>query len=300
MNPNHRDSLVQLTGNWATIDGVAALHAVATVEDYATRQTLMSVVMGRWADQDPEGLMEHRNQFPPEMILRVLNLAISKLARQESDRVIGLIETLRSEGINTWAVEDSFARATATINPHSTLDWILTKSSSDNPYRMDMIQKAIVELARKDPDLALEEALKQPMGSKGPIEESVVETVSRYETYAAIELLDRVRDEAKSGSFLHVGRALVEQGEPLEALDLGSKLNEDQQDMYYSGVLQIWAHSNPEQLFGDLLDLPSDHIRSIAALSLLRKNAGNAVLNSDQVQFVESQLSQEHLDELSY
>ena len=300
LNPDFKESLTRLTGTWATIDGVAALHSVATVEDYATRQDLLSVVMGRWADSDPKGLLENRNQFPPEMLLRVLNLATGKIARRDSEEVIRLIESLRSEGINTWTVEDSFVKAHSVIDPSSTLDWVLAEASVDNPYRADMLRRAIVEMARRDPARAMEAALNQPIDGGGPIEESVVEIVVRADVDAAIEFLGQVRDEAKSGSFLHVGRALVEQGEPLEALDLGEKLHEDHQDLYYSQVFQIWAHSYPEQLLNDLEDLPSDHIRSIAALSLLRKNADGTVLNSDQVEYVESQLSQEHLDDLSY
>ena len=146
MSPDHRNSLIRLTGNWATVDGVSALRSVATVEDYATRRDLTSVVMGRWADSDPKGLLEHRNEFPPDMILTVLNLAISKIARQDSDEAIELIETLRGEGVNTWTVEDTFVKATASMDPRSTLDWILTEASSRNPYRMEMLRKSIVEL----------------------------------------------------------------------------------------------------------------------------------------------------------
>lgn len=299
-SPDHRDSLIRLTGNWATVDGVSALRAVATVEDYATRRDLTSVVMGRWADSDPKELLENRNQFPPELILRVLNLAISKIARQDSDEVIGLIETLRSEGVNTWTVEDTFVKATASMDPRSTLDWVLTETSSDNPYRKEMLRKSIVELARRDPALAMEAALKQPIDDASPIEESVVEIVSRSDIDLATELLDQVRDEGKGASFLHVGRALIERGEPLKALEFGPQLNEDQQDLYYSQIFQSWAHANPQQLLNGLQDLSSDRIRTLAAMSLLRINANRPVLNSDQLEYVESQLSQDHLDELSF
>lgn len=300
MSPDHRNSLIRLTGNWATVDGVSALRSVATVEDYATRRDLTSVVMGRWADSDPKGLLEHRNEFPPELILRVLNLAISKIARQDSDEAIELIETLKGEGVNTWTVEDTFVKATASMDPRSTLDWVLTEASSGNPYRVEMLRKSIVELARREPALAMEVALKQSVDGENPIEESVVEIVSRSDIDLATELLDQVRDEGKVSSFLHVGRALIERGEPLKALELGPQLNEDQQDLYYSRMFQTWAHANPQQLINGLQDLSSDRIRSLAALSLLRINADRPVLNSDQLEYVESQLSQDHLDELSY
>lgn len=300
MSPDHRNSLMRLTGNWATIDGVSALRSVVTVEDYETRRDLTSVVMGRWADSDPKGLLEHRNEFPPEMILRVLNLAISKIARQDSDEAIELIETLRGEGVNTWTVEDTFVKATASIDPRSTLDWVLTESSSGNPYRMEMLRKSIVELARREPALAMEAALKQSVDGENPIEESVIEIVSRSDIDLATELLDQVRDEGKDSSFFHVGRALIERGAPLKALELGPQLNEDQQDLYYTRIFQTWAHANPQQLINSLQDLSSDRIRTLAALSLLRINADRPVLNSDQLEYVESQLSQDHLNELSY
>ena len=300
MSPDHRDSLIRLTGNWAENDGVSALQSVASVEDYATRRDLTSVVMGRWADSDPKGLLENRNQFPPELILRVINLAISKIARQDSDEVIGIIEMLRSEGVNTWTVEDTFVKATASMDPRSTLDWVLTETSSGNPYRMEMLRKSIVELARRDPALAMEAALKQPIDDESPIEESVVEIVSRSDIDLATELLDQVRDEGKGSSFLHVGRALIDRGEPLKALELGPQLNEEQQDLYYSRIFQTWAHANPQQLLNGLQDLSSDRLRTLAAMSLLRINADRPVLNSDQLEYVESQLSQDHMDELSY
>ena len=89
----------------------------------------------------------------------------------------------------------------------------------------------------------MEAALKQSVDGENPIEESVIEIVSRSDIDLATELLDQVRDEGKDSSFFHVGRALIERGAPLKALELGPQLNEDQQDLYYTRIFQTWAHA---------------------------------------------------------
>lgn len=298
--PGQSEALVKLTGNWAASDGVAALNSVALVEDYKTRRDLTFVVMRRWAESDPKGLFAQRSQFPPELQLEVVNLAISKVARRDSEEAINLIGNLQDEGVNTWAAENSLVQASAAFDPRSTLDWLLNESSSSNPYRMGMLRKTITELARKDPSDAMEAALEQPIDSTGPIEESVIEVVSVSDIETAIELLKQVREEGKRDSFHHVGRALLEDGESLQAMDLAQLLHEHERDSYYRDLLQTWAHSNPDQLLHDLPDLPSDLLRSLAALSLLRSNANSSMLDSDQMEHIESQLLPEHLDELNY
>ncbi|MXW54606.1 MAG: hypothetical protein F4X44_01980 [Gammaproteobacteria bacterium] len=298
--PNQREALSRLIGNWAKSDGIAALDSVTSVEDYETRRDLIFVVMRRWAEQDAESLFESRNLFPPEVLLEVLNLSIGKIARRDSQKAMELVENLRSEGVITWTVENSLVEASASIDPGLTLDWLETRTSAENPYRPVMLRTTIAELARRDPTLAMEAALNQPIDDlRGPIEVAVIEIVSKSDIDRAIELLEQVRDEGVRDSFQHVGRALVAERRPLEALELGKKMHEEQRDVYYGRILQIWAYSNPEQLLNGLQDLPTDHVRSLAALSLFRINADRPVFNSDQMEYVESQLSQEHLDELS-
>lgn len=299
--PNHREALSRLVGEWATTDGIAALNSVNAVDDYETRRNLIFVVMRRWAEHDAESLIESRKSFPPEMLLEVLNLAIGKIARRDSEKAMGLVENLRNEGVVTWTVENSLVQASATIDPSSTLNWLETRTSDENPYRPLMLRSTIAELARQDAALAMEAALKQPIDNlQGPIEVAVIEIVSKSDISTAIELLVKVREEGKTDSFQHVGRALVAEGQPLEALDLAHQLQEEKRDSYFVHILQTWAYSNPEQLINGLQDLSSDHVRSLAALSLIRSNADRPVLNSDQLEYVESQLLQEHLDELSH
>ncbi len=298
--PNHGEALSRLIGNWARSDGIAALNSVTSVEDFKTRRDLILVVMRRWAEHDAESLFESRNLFPPEVLLEVLNLSIGKIARRDSEKAMELVENLRNEGVITWTVENSLVQASATIDPSSTLNWLETRTSAENPYRPVMLRSTIAELARQDPTLAMEAALNQPIDElRGPIEVAVIEIVSNSDIGRAIELLEQVRDEGVRDSFEHVGRALVEEGRPLEALELAKKMHEEQRDLYYGRILRVWAYSNPEQLLNGLQDLPTDHVRSLAALSLFRINADRPVFNSDQMEYVESQLSQEHLEELS-
>ncbi len=81
--------------NLAYADAVAALEAVATVDDPPLRRTIAAAIIAGWAEQDPEELARHADAFTaPEERARALSVAVAEWAQRDPAGARSFVATI--------------------------------------------------------------------------------------------------------------------------------------------------------------------------------------------------------------
>lgn len=195
----HRDSderfrelAVKLIGEWAEWDVDAALDSTFTVEARAFRRELQRRVLEEFAKSDPPGMLGRIHNLPENLQSLAHEIALIEIAqsspktvadslgdlgeREQRDRVAEVV-------VANWAVKD--------VN--DVLHWISTDPKVAH-YRSELIEVALRELARKNPQKAFDTAVTLPLNTEGQgWEGRVIVGLMTRDIDSAVSMLPKVR-----------------------------------------------------------------------------------------------------------
>ena len=270
---------------WARADPKAALATVSTYAPSHLMSDLEKDIARTWAITRPDEMIENVESISAEHRALPLATAFSYIAREDP---LGAMEKLSSvEHLvgNTSTLVESVVREWADQQPESATDWVLENFAREDPERRGLLEWALRSLARQSPEKAFELAIEQPEPGSGLGLDYFVmtEIISEGDIDVAKRLLTQVSAGSKLVIYGHVASAMVDEGQTSEALQLGKDLNESRRRYYYQRVFSSWAYTDPKNLMESLAGLPSDTLKSIAAMQLITRNHRNPVFTDEQI-----------------
>ncbi|MCY3885570.1 MAG: hypothetical protein OXG24_11730 [Gammaproteobacteria bacterium] len=283
-------SIVQ---SWSTVDPKAAFDAVSSLELNSLRLQLQDSVIRTWGRKDPNDLLNAIEQLPESVKFLGREHAIVSLSRSAPKEAARLLGTL-NVGRNGLSIARAIATNWSDQDPQAALDWVQTAPEAIE-MQHTLLAVVLENLAKRDPNTAMDIALKQPLEpNQIGLEASVIFHLSGSDVQKAVETLSRVREgKTKQAAYITVGSQLIRNGEVQQALQLASQLHEAQRENYFTALIGSWAMSQPDELFERLNDLPNKTIRSHAASSLITINRFRKALSDDQIESLEDQLTEE-------
>ena len=280
---------------WAGTDAHSALVAIESFEPASLASILTDIAASIWARNKPNELIENIESIPEELRIDTLESAFWQIASQDPLKAIAMISAAENYVGNTSTIVQSIVFVWSSQNPDAAAEWVVNQYDQDDPFRRQLLERVLPELANVDPEKAFEVALAQPVPTEGlGLEYLVVRTVTRENNIElAMKFLPRVREKTKSYATGMVAEAMVRDQRPKEALALGMELNESEQQFFHYQVFGEWADTFPKNLLESLDDLATVAHKSQAALRLIMANRWEPVLTDDQIDHARTFLSKE-------
>ncbi|MYD46413.1 MAG: hypothetical protein F4W92_08685 [Gammaproteobacteria bacterium] len=280
---------------WARTDALAALAAVSTFEPSSLIPGLEEEIAEVWARTKPYELIENIEIVSEESRVSPLETAFSYIAREDPLRAIDMLSSVANSVGNTSTILNRIVDRWAMRQPEAAADWVLNNFDQEDAQLRTLLEAVLPSLARQDPIKAFELAIEQPApNQRSGLESLVIRQLTRDgDVDLAISLLPRVRENARAYAYGDIAYAMVNDGQTIEALELGSDLEPRQQESYYQLVVQIWARTDPTDLYETLEDLPSSRVQSLAAAELMWQNQTDPIFTDDQLEQARSLLNSE-------
>lgn len=287
---------------WASTDPLAALAALSSFKPSSLYFDLEEEIAVVWATNEPYELIQSIELMSEGSRVWPLEVAFAYLTREDPRGAIESLSSIKNFVGNTTTILHGIVEQWGMLQPEAATNWILNDFDQEDPYlRYSLLEETLPSLALQDPQNAFEIALEQPTPDHGLAFGLDLQVISELAWHGrveqAIDLLPRARESSKASAYESVGTALVDKGQGLDALELGSDLKPNQQQLYYRSVIQRWAWADPTELYEALEDLPSSDaqsLQSIAASELLtRRFYRHQVLTDDQLERARSFLNDE-------
>ena len=283
---------------WAATDPLAALAAVSSFKPTSLYIDLEEEVAVVWAKNKPYELIQGIELMSERARVWPLEVAFSYIAREDPLKAIESLSSVEASVGNTSTILHQIVDQWGIRHPEDATDWLLKDFDQEDPVLLhSLLEEVLPSLARKDPKKAFDIAIEQPTpNERFGLDLQIIWQLTRDgNVETAMSLLPRVRKDSKVFAYNNVGTALVNTGQTLEALELGSDLEQPEQESYFRRVFQKWAETDPTNLYEALEDLPTSEtqsFQSIAASELItRRFQRHQVLSDDQLKRMRSFLN---------
>ena len=283
---------------WAATDPLAALAAVSSFKPTSLYFELEEEVAVVWAKNKPYELIQGIELMSERARVWPLEVAFSYIAREDPLKAIESLSSVEASVGNTSTILHQIVDQWGIRHPEDATDWLLKDFDQEDPVLLhSLLEEVLPSLARKDPKKAFDIAIEQPTpNERFGLDLQIIWQLTRDgNVETAMSLLPRVRKDSKVFAYNNVGTALVNTGQTFEALELGSDLEQPEQDSYFRRVFQKWAETDPTNLYEALEDLPTSEtqsFQSIAASELItRRFQRHQVLSDDQLKRMRSFLN---------
>lgn len=294
-DPLREIALSAVASAWTNMNPIQALNYVSTIDSGSVRRQMLEKLVRSWAEHNPKAVLDEIELVPENLRNLGEREALLALARTAPEETVALLNGISDTELKL-ALTMELASNWSDLNLEAALEWAM----SEDVLAKDQVLTLILgKLARRDPKLALQTALSQPMdNSLFGLELSVLTEVAAFDLELAVEMLSQVRDGlTKFFSYSAVARRLVRNNQIDRVHDLALGLPEDERGAYYNRVVHQWAVSQPESLVDQLENLPSTEAKYEAAMGLVRRNVGTNVLSKTQMDYVRSFLPEDYNSE---
>lgn len=283
-------SLGLVSQEWATIDPIGALERIKDVNPEGLRNVLNTKVITGWSQNDPEQLVRELAILPTELQDDGLEMSARVIARDDPKNAIRLLQEISSFS-SRRAVAEEIALNWSRENVLEALEWTLYSNEISDQSRQEVVGVVLRRLSREDPTLAFDTALNQPLEEFGiGLESIVVDVVAESDPDRAMIMLEKVRPGiTKRFAYSSVGRGFVRQNEFDTVIDLSSFLDANEQIGYFNTVMVEWSLNHPSILYEMIDQLPSQQIKTQAAIYLLHFDARTESLSDDQVEHLRNE-----------
>ena len=278
---------------WALTNPHEAFDAMASVEPSGLRRQFQESVVRAWASSSPQSLLDELSYLPETLQGVAREQAILAISKHDPEEAVALLSSIDDDN-SLHMIAYSIAASWSHSDPVAAVEWVLN-SPDLHKMQYELLSLVFRNLAAEDPQLAMELALKQPIeGHHRGLEAAIIARLVEIDLQRALAMLSQVRQgRTQLAAYTSVGSSLVRNAEPGRALKLANQLEPEWRDSYYDSIMSAWASSDPEGLLGILNDLPSNAIKSKAAVSLARQNRFREVLTSEQLAYAKSYMTEE-------
>lgn len=288
--PKQRAAAYGFLRQLAEIDPDTAFEYASRLSTRWNQKQSQRAVLGVWARQSPQELLEKVMFFPQELRQDVVFYALGSIARQSPDQAAMQLQKME---ITLGAIDEQSVLAIVDewvkVDPIEASRWAKQSYEAGSRVRARMMERVVYQLALTD----AEEAIKLAVAEKphswhmgDVLETQVIDAlVDQGELDLAIEMLQHVRESGLSMSFYYVGSLLIESGQSTEAIQLAKGLSEEKQVSYLTSLVYGWMNRNPVDLLNKISTLPSERAMSeVAKQAISRKNSSWTTLTDAQVE----------------
>lgn len=272
-----------IVSRWAASDPLSAMNAAASLKDETLVPRLQTIVAERWAQTDPNQLLQNIAAFPATAQTKARGIAIGVIAMSAPQDAIKALALLPEEEIENAA--ERVARSWAMNSVRDVVDWIQSDSTVQ-AYRGSLFSVVLEELVRTDPEEAMRLALDQPSDPSSPhLEYQVIhKLIEDNEIEQSLKLLPNMRESVgQFNAFVLVGIQLIVNKDIERALALGEQLDASRRDDFLKRLLNGWAYSDAQGLFLSLETLPNLQTQRLAADALAKYPK---TLNETQLSYI--------------
>ncbi|MXW53246.1 MAG: hypothetical protein F4X44_11975 [Gammaproteobacteria bacterium] len=297
-NDARNNVIVNVVNAWARLDPEAALSAVQSVESKSLRTSLENRIAASWGSTNPRSVLENLDLLPENAQDMAVSSAISSLAHTAPEEAANLMASMDSseqrlrtafEVLSVWANKD----------PTAALEWTLNNPEVED-LKTTLLPSILYQVANKDPQIAFDIARQQPLGENGVgLEGQVLANIAFKDIEKGLAMLSQVREgPTLNYAVSSVGRAMLRMGDISEIWGLAQKLPESHRQDYYQSVVDSWAARDGTELYESLDSLPSDEIKSYAALKLISFNEWSRYLDKDEVNQARTYLNEQDAEKV--
>ncbi len=291
-NDTHNTVIMNVVSAWARLDPEAALAAVQSVDSKSLRNSLVHSIASTWGRSNPREVLDSLDLLPENARDAAMSSALTALAQTAPEEAANLMANMDGgeyqlmtafQVMSVWANKD----------PLAALEWVLNNPDVED-QRTTLLPSILYQVASRDPQLAFDIALQQPIGENQiGLEAQVLSNIAYSDIEKALALLSQVREGPTLAYALNsVGGALVRSGDIDEAWVLANRLSNSQREAYYQSVVSTWASHDASELYESIDGLPSDELKSFAAMRLISFNKWSKSLDEDQVNHAKSYLNE--------
>ncbi len=292
-NDTRNTLIVNVVEAWARLDPKSALAAVQSVESKSLRRSLEDSVASTWGSTDPRHVMDSLDLLPEYAQDTAMSSAIASLAQTAPEEAANLMASMDGseqrlitafEVLSEWANTD----------PQAALEWTLNNPEVED-LQTTLLPSILYQVAEKDSQIAIGIARQQPLGENGVgMEGQVLANVAFKDIDKALALLSQVREgPTLNYAVSSIGRAMLQIDDVSQVWGLAQKLPKSQRQDYYRSIVDSWAARDGTELYASIESLPSNEIKSYAALKLISFNQWSRYLDEDEVNDVRTYLNEQ-------
>lgn len=223
-----------------------------------------------WARLYPGEVIDNLQHIPPDSRANILELVVPQLLLVSNPEVVlKKLGQLELQGESTKRAKLVLLRTWSRNDPVAAVTWHLENNEASEAIFQSSVRVALERLVLYDKEQAMDLAHTQPVESR--IDELVVRSLLRYgKLDEGLALLPRVRETSSITEFYaNVGGVLVEADRVAEAIQLATRLAEEDRESYFRRLADIWRVKDIDSLLVELENIPNPTIRDSIARDLL-------------------------------
>ena len=280
----YHELAVELITQWAEREPHHALEATKSIKAYSMRRQALRRVFEQWSVPDPYVLLDSLTDLPDDLQNLAQEIALTELAKHSPERVIGMLGDLFVRG-HRDRVAKAIVASWALIDLPSTLEWIANEPLVAH-RKSTLKELAFKTLARKDPQLAVEIALQQPLKANGEgWEGDVIRAVISQDVDTAVTMIPRARnEETRFRSYDYAVMRSLFDSDFETATELFLNLTEVESRAPNS--TDLFSRLAPERLFEILGLIRSVKARADSARSLLWNHEDKNLFSTAQINLI--------------
>lgn len=277
---------------WMEREPDIALTRISGIESDTLQQNLYEYVVRARARAEPRAILENLDFLPAEMYESVQLEALRNLRDITSDEATRMIATVAEAGNLRLNAAINLVRNWAREDYKEALEWVLNSPEVED-FRSSLIGSALESLTPETAELTLRAVLElSAIDSEVGLEAGVIYRVAQFDLDMAISMVSQARNNrTRIQALVNIADTLLEAGNDDQALELASEIDEGLRPYYYDEMLRVWAMLNLRTAFNAIERLPSADTKSRAAMWILVENQRNNPLSSEEVELLESYLT---------
>ena len=257
LKPARRDMVAEMVLHaWAQTDPVAALDALAGMDNAQLRKTVGVSIVRAWTNDDPGAAFEWVRAHEPSPVRNLmLSTALRNLGKSDPLRALSfadnLDDTIRSAAIE-WVL-DVWGR----VDPHGAAAW-LDSSADTTPAAVTTV---LGHYAKADVEAAFEWLRNQPVQAQRDAFPALVRQLlaATDSPDSAMRLIDRIRDSrAKQMAGVQLIAIWID-SDPQAAVGAIARMDDSASQYLYRWAFQKWSRSDLEGATAFLDRIPSSH-----------------------------------------
>ena len=274
--PSHEQiSIVfPLMEHWVSLDADEALAEVRDLPESYFRTSILDTLLSQWALVNPVQVLDRLAEFPRKLRSQAALNAFRELTSTDPTEALGRLSSLRTiPGVVNVETELVFVRTWSKKDPSKAVAWVQSNVEVDSLKRARMLRWILPELALSDTEKAMNVALSEKphsfYGTTG-LDYMIVESLVRADRLeSAIDILDQIRNEARSLSYAVVGAELVIKDQFDEAISLSEKIPPLDRVSYFRSMMSKLQSNNSSSILTLLAKIPDAGLRSDVVNQLL-------------------------------
>lgn len=295
---------LDIAGIWAKSDPRSALTAATEIEDESVSEAVIEKVVGGWADNEPEEMLEGLAALPTFLQETVSKAALSAIARDSPEKAAQLVAALDSSTLKASSAK-SVVGVWSSRDHNAALEWILNEPGVEE-IRNELLDSITDRLLEVDPMLALTTRLARineqfntgidgREWTKEELELRVMSSLTTANLEMAIDLLPSVREgPTRLTAFQEIAERLIRNDEIDRAFNLAEQVSGSDIQSFQIALAAAWAKSEIGELLNSMDRFTSEELKSKVAFMLLDNSRYRESLSDEQISEARKYLTEEH------